>query len=336
MVKYMSSPNSWFPLFRSRFGRWNIFRIEVINQLFRLLRSPKVFRLTTVGIETNNTCNLKCKHCPTNTSMRRAKGLITWELFQQIIDNNPEVKRVYLTNWGEPLLHPQIGEMINYARRQGKVTALTTNGTLLTEKTSREILRAGLDILKISIDGDPVTYEKVRGFSYSRVEKNVLNFIHLRDTLGAKTWVEVSMLVFPETIPAINSFFHRWEKKVNYVQLQPKFFTFPRQKVSSCRDLWRFLVVLWDGRIVPCCADVEGELELGHAAKHRLQAVFRGPQMNSLRAAHLQQKAPKLCQTCLPYFTDYHLSVKKLCQLVSSSNLDHRQEGHPKKETRQL
>lgn len=315
MFKLFLAPNSYLPLLKSRFGRLDILGAEVLNQFFRLIRSPRVFRLTTVGIETNNTCNLHCSHCPTNTSMRRSKGIMSWELYRQIIDLNPGLKRVYLTNWGEPLLHPQIIDMINYAHQKRKLIAITTNATLLDENTSQRLIQAGLDIIKISIDGGPKIFEKIRGFSYQRVEKNIINFLRIRDSLGAKTWIEVSMLVYKETIPQIEPFFNLWKKRVDYLHLQPKFFTFRRKKLSPCRDLWRYLVVLWDGRVVPCCADSEGELLLGRADQDCLQDIFAGEAMQSLRQAHLRGQAGSLCQDCLPYFTDYHISLKQLKKL---------------------
>lgn len=309
-------PNSWLSLLQARYRRLNILWPEVINQTFRWLRLPYVYRLTTVGLEPNNTCNLKCTHCPTNTTMQRPKGLMSWHLFQDIIDHNPRIKRIYLTNWGEPLLHPQLVEMVAYAHQKGKFTALTTNATLLNESVSRQLLEAGLDLLKISIDGSPEVFERVRGFAYQTLEKNVLNFVKIRNSLQAKTRIEASMLVFQETRPHIEEFFNLWQKRVDYVHLQPKFFTFKRRRTTACRDLWRILVVLWEGTVVPCCADMEGELILGQAANHSLENIFKGPQMTSLRRAHLRKNlSGLLCEKCLPYFTDYHLSLKQLKKL---------------------
>jgi MoaA/NifB/PqqE/SkfB family radical SAM enzyme len=323
MKLYGLPPNAWLPLVQSRYRRLDTFWSEFINQTLRLLRLPHVFRLTTVGIETNNTCNLKCAHCPTNTTMQRAKGFMSWQLFQNIIDQNPGIKRVYLTNWGEPLLHPQLVEMIDYAHQKGKLTALTTNATILDESTSRQLIQAGLNILKISIDGGEESFEKVRGFAYQTLEKNVLNFVKLRNALGAQTWIEASMLVFEETLPHIEQFFNLWKNRVDYVHLQPKFFTFKRKKMTACRDLWRILVVLWDGTVVPCCADAEGELTLGNATTDSLEDIFKGARMTFLRRAHLRgDLSGLLCEKCLPYFTDYHISVKRAKQLKLNQSQD--------------
>lgn len=299
-------------LFCIRYPNVKIVFSEVLNQLFRLAHLPWAYRLTTVGIETNNTCNLRCRHCPVNREMKRERGYIKFETFKRVIDLNPEVQRIYLTDWGEPLIHPQIIAMIRYAHSRGKQTALTTNGTTLDESFSLELLGSGLDIIKFSVDGGKKTFERLRGASYEKVESHILRFLQMRDELGKKIWVEVSMLVFEETLSEIDPFLNRWKDRVDYVNLQPKFFSLSKKNSAPCRDLWRILVVLWDGRVVPCCVDFEGELVIGDAHTENLQKLFNGQSMKELRKGHFRRKLPSLCQRCSNYYADYHISRNKL------------------------
>ena len=301
-----------------RYSNIRLILHEAVNHMFRLVHSIKVYRLTTAGIEINNTCNLKCLHCPTAQEMKREKGYMDYTVFKHIIDLNPELERVYLTNWGEPLLHPQLVEMISYAHSKGKQTAITTNGTILDRSLSKKLIESGLDIIKFSVDGNRETYQKIRGFSYDKVESRIIDFIEIRNALKKGTWVEVSMLVFDETKEEINSFLKKWKPKANFVNLQPKFFTIKKKKYKPCRDLWRILEVLWDGTVVPCCADFEGELVIGNAASENLQKLFRGQAMKELRKRHLQKKLPNLCTHCSPYYADYHLSKKKLAECTDT------------------
>jgi radical SAM protein with 4Fe4S-binding SPASM domain len=92
----------------------------------------------------------------------------------------------------------------------------------------------------------------------------------------------------------------------------PKFFSLPRKKKSPCRDLWRILVVLWNGKVVPCCVDFEGNIILGDAERENLQKIFKGPAMKALRKSHLQKRLSGLCEKCSPYSADYHLPSKVL------------------------
>ena len=302
----------FFSSLLTRYSNPKIWLSEGFNQLFRLFHSPRVFKLTTAGIETNNTCNLKCSHCPTPREMKRKKGHMSLATFKQFIDLNHELERIYLTNWGEPLIHPEIVEMIRYAHSKGKHTAITTNGTTLDRELSRDLIESGLDLLKVSVDGNKETYQKIRDYSYEKVESNIMEFLDVRNSLGKKTWIEVSMLVFEETQNEIEQFLKKWEPHMDFVNLQPKFFTIKRKKYKPCRDLWRILVVLWNGDVVPCCADYEGILTLGDAKKTNLQGIFKSQAMKDLRKKHLKKKPPSLCASCSSYYADYHISSKHL------------------------
>jgi sulfatase maturation enzyme AslB (radical SAM superfamily) len=100
--------------------------------------------------------------------MKREKGYMSLATFKRIIDLNPELERIYLTNWGDPLIHPEMAEMIRYTHSKDKHTAITTNGTALDRELSRELIKSGLDLIKISVDGDKETYQKIRDYSYEK------------------------------------------------------------------------------------------------------------------------------------------------------------------------
>lgn len=62
------------------------------------------------------------------------------------------IREVTLTGWGEPLLHPEIVEMVKYAKEKGKWVSLTSNGSLLTENLAKQLTQARLDSIVFSID----------------------------------------------------------------------------------------------------------------------------------------------------------------------------------------
>jgi radical SAM protein with 4Fe4S-binding SPASM domain len=75
------------------------------------------------------------------------------------------------------------------------------------------------------------------------------------------------------------------------------------------------LVVLWDGRVTPCCADYDGQLIVGKADEQNLQEIFNGPEMRVLRKQHLKKQWSGLCGQCSFYEADYHLSLRKIREL---------------------
>lgn len=92
--------------------------------------------------------------------------------------------------------------------------------------------------------------------------------------MASRTWVGVTMVGYEETIDGVDILLAEWKNKVDAANLQSRFFTLPRPTKSACRDLWRLLVVLWDGRVTLCCADYNGELDVGRADEKNLQNIF--------------------------------------------------------------
>ncbi len=148
-----------------------------MNEICYLLGLEKSFRLTSLSIEVTNHCNLHCLVCPASTRMERQKGFIDENLFQKIIDANASLEFILPFQWGEPLLHPKIFELIRYASAKGIRTMITTNGTICSDQIIQQILDSGLEQLTFSIDGVGSTYTMIRGFDYGQLKANVLKRI---------------------------------------------------------------------------------------------------------------------------------------------------------------
>jgi len=96
-------------------------------------------------------------------SLARQKMKMDMPLFKKIIDNASEigVPEVKLNRFGEPLLHPLLIDMIRYTKEKDIPRVyFTTNGTLLNEALSREIITSGIDSITISLDGVDLKHMK--------------------------------------------------------------------------------------------------------------------------------------------------------------------------------
>ncbi len=134
-------------------------------------------------IEVTSRCNLRCVMCPVTLLADRWPALdLPWESFQRIARAFEKTKWVYLQGWGEPLLHPQLFDMIGVAKSAGCRVGFTTNGTRLTLKTADRLLDLGLDLLVVSIAGaTPDTHEAIRvGSNFRRLLENLRQFVALR------------------------------------------------------------------------------------------------------------------------------------------------------------
>ncbi len=95
-------------------------------------------------------CNLACAYC--NEYDHHSKPVPTAELLRRI-DRLASIGTTIITiSGGEPLLHPDLDEVIRHIRRRGIIAGLITNGYLLTAQRIEQLNRAGLEHLQISID----------------------------------------------------------------------------------------------------------------------------------------------------------------------------------------
>lgn len=116
------------------------------------IKRPKLPKY--VHIEVTNICNYKCRICA-RESMKRNKGVMDVKLYKQIIDEISElgIPRVRLQFYGEPLIHPNIIEMIDYAKQGGLYVDFDTNGYLLNEKIIKSLVDVNIDTIVISFHG---------------------------------------------------------------------------------------------------------------------------------------------------------------------------------------
>jgi heme b synthase len=118
-----------------------------------------VFWETTIG------CNLECIHCRRlKTSETLAENDLTTSQALKLLENIVEAGRpILILSGGEPLLRPDIFEIANKAKELGLVTALATNGTLITEDIAKDIEKSGIQRVSISLDGaNEATHDNFR------------------------------------------------------------------------------------------------------------------------------------------------------------------------------
>ena len=109
----------------------------------------------------------------------------TFERILESINKLPQLERVIFTSFGEPMMNPKLFSMIEAVRKLGLDVTLGSNGVLLTDKVSRDLIRLGVDQLVVSIDGGkPATYEDIRGAQLSLIIKNLETFNRVKKELG--------------------------------------------------------------------------------------------------------------------------------------------------------
>ena len=114
-------------------------------------------------------CNRACKYC--NEFDDFSKPVPT-ELMYARVDKLADLGTSVITiSGGEPLLHPDLDQIISRIRHQGMVAGMITNGYLLTAGRIQRLNRAGLEWLQISIDN--VTPDEVSKKSLKVLDKKL-------------------------------------------------------------------------------------------------------------------------------------------------------------------
>jgi len=174
-----------------------------------------------VIVDATEVCNLGCVHCPHpefKKSEHFAARYLSPELNAKMVDevrkHSPLCQYIRYTSNGEPLIHPHIFEMLDYAVECSKTwVTLTTNGTIMKEARLEKLLASGLHLVDVSLDAlKEETYAKIRvGGDLNKTRANVTRLLKLRDQAKAKTKIVVSFVEQPNNMSEASGFKSFWE-----------------------------------------------------------------------------------------------------------------------------
>jgi MoaA/NifB/PqqE/SkfB family radical SAM enzyme len=123
-------------------------KARVVGLVARGLSSPD--HPVLVHMIPTRRCNLSCAYC--NEYDQHSPPVPTGELLKRVDHLKRLHSSIVTMSGGEPLLHPDLDEVIHRVRRSGMIAGLITNGYLLTKDRILRLNQAGLDQLQISID----------------------------------------------------------------------------------------------------------------------------------------------------------------------------------------
>ena len=128
----------------------------------------KIIRPKTIGLEASSVCQLRCPSCP-NTSNAIApvvgRGFLRLSNFQKLLGENPWIKEIELSNYGEIFLNPDLLEIIKYAFERN--VALTASNGVNLNRVKTDVLEGLVKYkfrsLGVSLDGaSNETYQQYR------------------------------------------------------------------------------------------------------------------------------------------------------------------------------
>lgn len=283
-------------------------------------------------IDPINQCNLECPLCPTGLKISgRKPGQQNLESFKKLIDQiAPQAYRLELYNWGEPLLHPNIFEMISYATTHKIAVGLSTNLNRLNPKMAGQLIESGLAQLIVSIDGaTQQTYGayRKRG-NLDQVLKNLRLIIEERKRLQKKTpfiiWRmligkhnenEITDVAKTAKEIGVDGFMtgglfidtENPDQVARWLPTIPKYNPYYKMKklenTWDCRDLWETMVINWDGGVSPCCWPHNAQHDFDNIFEKTVAEIWKGKKFTSARRQIGKKKRNQndpqtLCHIC--------------------------------------
>ena len=262
--------------------------------------------LKKIYLEITNGCNLNCDFCIKN---KRKAINMKYDDYKYIINKiKGYTDELYLHVLGEPLMHENINEFIDYAKDNGLLVNITTNGYLINNiKNNKHIHR-----LNISLH----SFDKRYNVSLNEYLDNIFNVI---DAIRENTFVTLRFWVNNKyTDEIINYINFRYNVNISNLSNHMKMkiitnliidtfhpFVWPDlnnnyyNDKGSCTGLIDHIGILSDGRIIPCCLDTMGIITLGNIYTDKLEDIFKKEIVKDMILGFKNNyKCQELCKHC--------------------------------------
>jgi len=236
----------------------------------------KIYSYLILQIEVSRACNLDCGICM-RKKLDSNTGFMPFDDFKRILVSY-NFREVALHGWGEPLLNKEIYRMIEYAKRQGVRTSLTTNATLVGGDIDN-ILDSGLDdiafgyydmdILKKSIENvEDLIIEKKKRNSKLKTYLDITIYKDSKEEIfdvireGREIGVDAAILHRLFNVYNVDKGFENLTKeeeeelleKIKRIEKELNFKIFlPKKHTLPCRIVKNTIFVTYDGKVTPCC-----------------------------------------------------------------------------------
>lgn len=292
-----------------------------------------------MSIDTSEACNFRCRFCVYNQSRRKglvdrpagAKPIMDMAVFRKLVGDLKafpgKVKKISLHCRGEPLLNPNIADMIRLMRDAGvsECVKLSSNGSLLTRSLARDIIGAGVGQFVLSVEHvTPAGYRDVTGGAWGDYAAIVENFRVLREERDRSGRTDVNLCAkildfvsdaekekfkadfgpCADTLLITGLYGSSRPELVDGTMGRGQESGFYRAGLKTdrrvCPEPFFFLCVDARGNVMPCWMDWSNGLVVGNVMETPLRDIWNGEPMRRIRLAHLEGKRRDLevCRDC--------------------------------------
>ncbi len=268
-------------------------------------------KYSRVYVEITNICNRNCSFCPGTTREKRRMSL---DEFKSIASSLVGVTDyIYFHVMGEPLTHPRLPDFIKYATSLGFKCAVTTNGTLVTERTD-ELISSGVYKVNLSVHsfegGEKEKYlnyiESLADFADKASNSGVLTVLRLWNKGFDGGLNDRTLEILKERLEG------EWKWGTRGARIRHKLhleygdrFDWPDMEAENmgdclfCYGLRDHFGILCDGSVIPCCLDREGNITLGNIHETPIRDILSSDRAEAILHGFDKRIAvEELCQKC--------------------------------------
>lgn len=272
-------------------------------------------------IELSNICNHQCIFCA-NSKMTRKKGFIEETFLLRILQEayNLGMREVGFYATGEPLVVKDLYRYIKKAKEIGyEYVYLTTNGALASKEKVEEIIEAGLDSIKFSINaGTKKSYELVHGKDdFEKVIQNLKYLDSYRKTENKKVKLYASCIVnkinkneksvlkeligdIVDDLVFINvmnmgGMMHEINDILTVESNENDI-----NQAFPCSLVFNSINITYEGYLTACCTDFQNYLVVANLNEMSLADAWNSQVFTKLRKMHLEKNVEgTLCYNCI-------------------------------------
>ena len=253
-----------------------------------------------IYIEITNNCNLNCNFCIKNSRPRKNISISEFKILINKLKGH--TKYLYFHILGEPLIHPNINDLINIASKDFNIN-ITTNGYFLKNIKDNKNIRQ----LNISLHSFDNKYKK----NLSDYLNDIFNTVDiLKDTTIIKYRLWTKNTNSKEIIEYLNKKYNKvitnnckldnniyFEKEEEFIW--PSLDNQDINVYGSCLGTKTHIGILVDGTVVPCCLDSKGIINLGNIYKQELNDIINNDLFREIKKGFQNnKKIHPLCQRC--------------------------------------
>lgn len=254
-----------------------------------------------IYVEITNNCNLSCSFC---NKISRKREFITIDKFNELLEKlKGYTNYLYFHLMGEPLIHPDINELINIASNDFKIN-ITTNGYLIDRIKNN----TNIHQINVSLHSFNGKYNKSLDDYLNDIFETVDNLVVNNTIINYRLWTNTKYKDM--IINRLNQYYNiniNGNTKIKdnvYIEFDTEFI-WPNldnnyyNEDGSCQGLRSHIGILVDGTVVPCCLDTNGVLSLGNVYSQELKDILNQEIVNKMKSGfENNKKVENLCKHC--------------------------------------